>query len=221
MKIRFINRSSFPESDFSKSVIAVAQQFREHVVPAWKNFREVCEIVEHDQFDAAIYLVDNDSAENRLGYHSRSTGHGTWGIINIGEIKKSGYENTKGDFSVSSIMSHEAIESYCDPFANLWVMRSDGKFIAYEPVDPVEGYSYEISNVSVSNFVYPAWFDESSPLDCKFDEMGKTKKPLTISDRGRCYVLHPANGTARHVYGDKNERRSQSRRDAVKFSRML
>lgn len=219
MRIRFNNRSSFPENDFSNAVNAISQQFKEDVVPKWSHTKGHCEIVTDGHYDAVIYLIDGDENAHSLGFHNKEKHSTPAGVVFVKEIQKF-YKNTDGDFSVSCVMSHEAIEIYCDPCANLWIRKNDGKFIAYEAVDPVEGYSYVIDGISVSNFVFPDWFDENTKAT-EFDKLLKTKKPLTVSDRGRLLMLHPSNGTARHVYGAKNERRLQARRSPDSILRTL
>lgn len=83
---------------------------------------------------------------------------------------------------LSIAMSHEHLETRCDPYACYWSEYDGKKKIALETADPVQDDSYEIDGVRVSNFVGPRWFDFGS--SGPFDFMGKLTSPLAISPGG-------------------------------------
>jgi hypothetical protein len=60
-----------------------------------------------------------------------------------------------------------------------------GRELAREACDPVEGDSYEIDGVAVSNFVTPEYFGEPSrrPVP-SYDAMGLVTAPLTMRPGG-------------------------------------
>ena len=80
-----------------------------------------------------------------------------------------GGKATTGDWSVSSVMSHEVLEMYIDPNCNLWANDGKGSAYSFEVCDPVEAPSYTVNGVSVSNFVTPSWFDSLAPATAQFD----------------------------------------------------
>lgn len=71
--------------------------------------------------------------------------------------------------------------------------------------DPVEGDSYQITvpysgtpKISVSNFVFPSWFDRENPKKTKFDYLGKLTKPFTMTAGG--YVIKLVDGVEKSVF---------------------
>jgi hypothetical protein len=56
--------------------------------------------------------------------------------------------------------SHELFEMLVDPFAQTTTLATDGSGREWldEVADPVEDYSHSVRGVVVSDFVYPAWF---------------------------------------------------------------
>lgn len=67
--------------------------------------------------------------------------------------------------------------------------------------DAVQGLSYEVGGVRVSDFVYPEWFIPGS--DGPFDHMRVLTKPFEIHPSGYAAIRRVNGGrvTARNVYG--------------------
>jgi hypothetical protein len=59
--------------------------------------------------------------------------------------------------------------------------RRDDRVYSLEVCDPVEAPTYEVSGVSVANFVTPAWFDPQAPKSSQFDRLGKLAGPFSLS----------------------------------------
>ena len=106
--------------------------------------------------------------------------------------------------------SHEVIETFCDPECTATRPRASGDLVDYETADPVEGDSYVISvtigtelrAVSVSNFVYPAWFGEAAG---PYDFMGKLDGPWKMTPGGY-FRLTDRKGNELYVYADNAAR---------------
>jgi hypothetical protein len=101
-----------------------------------------------------------------------------------GPIQANGGTLTTGELSLSSVISHEVLEAIGDPYANWWADGPDYEH-ALELADPVEGDSYDIGGVSVSNFVGPKWFRKG---DGPYDWMGKLSAPFTMTPGGYMIV---------------------------------
>lgn len=198
MKIQFLNSSSLSFDDFSRIKQACTIQLERDVMPFWKNQIGYCQIVDNSP-DAIITFTDNIHVQS-LGKHTYSNNGIVSGVVHVQSILSKGFKIMSGSLSVSCIASHEMIEICADPFANKWIRKNDGHFIAYEICDPVESDFYEIDNIALSNFVLPNWFCEYSK-DIKFDFMGNISFPMKVSKTGRSIQCNPANGTIRHVHG--------------------
>jgi len=113
----------------------------------------------------------------------------------------SGAKPTSGDWSVSSVLSHEVLEMYIDPNCNLWSNDGKGSAYSFEVCDPVEAPTYDINGVSVSNFVTPSWFDPLAAPHAQFDKLGHLTKPFSILKGG--YVVYESAGQEKQKFGDE------------------
>lgn len=143
-------------------------------------------------YDNIVVLDDPDQA-GALGWHSSQTGSFPFGRV----FARPAINN---NVTVSSVLSHEVLELFVDPFVALWSsdMGSPGKLYALEVGDPVESDSYQINGVTVSNFALPAWFnaaDQTGP----WDKLGKTTGPFRMTPGG--YVVISDEGGTRQVFG--------------------
>jgi hypothetical protein len=59
---------------------------------------------------------------------------------------------------LSIAISHELCETFGDPGANLWADDGCGNEWAYELCDGVQGFSYKVGQIAVSDFLLPAFF---------------------------------------------------------------
>ena len=106
---------------------------------------------------------------------------------------------------------HECCEESLDPDCSVWKPMPDGREIAFESCDPVEGDSYpqdatigtETRQIPVSNYVLPSYFDPNGQHP--FDRMGKLKAPFTMDDGGYMAVRDAA-GNETDVFADRKPR---------------
>src|ERR1700722_9265882 len=113
--------------------------------------------------------------------------------------------------SESVTASHELLEMLIDPGAQLWAQASNGVQYAYEVCDAVEDETYIIKvgdiDVSVSDFVYPSfyesWHAPNSDLDGKartrFDYLNKISRPFQTLRRG--YQIVSIRGAIAEEFG--------------------
>lgn len=207
--INIIDKSTLlNDSDHSLMVEACKIQLEKHVAPLWN--KGPWKIVE-DQPETVgfpIVILDNPDQAGVLGYHTKSPNGKVWARVFVNPISSKGGSMLNGSLSVSAVLSHEVIESYCNPDINIWARRPDGIFVAHEACDPVENNSYDIitsngTKVSVSNFILPSWFDPYPSPGSRFDYMNLLSRPFTMSKKGYIITLDSKTGNLKNVFGSK------------------
>ncbi|ORV81520.1 hypothetical protein AWC11_27210 [Mycobacterium interjectum] len=209
MLIAIINQSKLvSNADAAAMTQAIAKQVRMDVAPLWDRAAAAVIFYAHakDVPPAAhgIALVDTikDQPAGVLGYHTEDRGGKLWGVVAAKPELDNGGTATKGDWSVSSVLSHEVLEMFIDPNCNLWANDGRGKAYSFEVCDPVEAPTYAVDGVSVSNFVTPAWFDPlSNQATAQYDKLGKLHAPFSILKGG--YVVFEAAGAEHQEFGDE------------------
>lgn len=135
---------------------ACARQIREHVAPAYGRAPVRVQFLDdatHAPAGAWVMSVLDDSDQaGALGYHSEDAAGRIYARVFVAPCLEYGVEP-------STTLSHEIVETYCDPDVDRWVDTGRGYSVPYEACDPVEGNSYLIDGVYVSDFVTPAWYD--------------------------------------------------------------
>jgi hypothetical protein len=176
---------------------ACSQQLERHAAVAWG--RVPCPVQFHADESTVpagaehIYIFDSADTAGALGYHSQTPGGFIYGRVFVNPVLSSkGGTVLDGAMSVSSVLSHEVLEQYIDPDINLWAEDAKGKCYAVEVGDPVESDVYVMmvgtKSVAVSNFVFPEWFDSVNVRGARFDQMGRLKKPFTMTAGGYMVV---------------------------------
>jgi hypothetical protein len=108
-------------------------------------------------FDARVLLRDRLDGDNMFGFHDVDESGTPFAEISVRDALDS-----KQEWSLT--LSNEVLELIVDPKVNLLVTGPhprDGKQLVqfwYEICSPVEGESYLIGDVRVSNFVLPNYF---------------------------------------------------------------
>jgi hypothetical protein len=87
--------------------------------------------------------------------------------------------------TISVVLSHEIIEMLVNPWLDGLVVVSapqlnpGGNYLFFREVcDPVQGYTYQIGSVAVSDFVYPAFW-QSSVSSAQMDKLNLVHVSLT------------------------------------------
>lgn len=138
-------------------------------------------------------IVDDLDEPGALGYHTDDLG------VIYGRVLAQSVDAT------SVTLSHECLEELVDPTADKWVKMPDGRDVALEDADPVEGDSYEVEaavlgetrKVKVSNYVLPRWFGATDSGN--FDRLGKLSAPFTMTEGGYM-VVRDATGDVENVF---------------------
>lgn len=139
-----------------------------------------------------MMVEDTIDVEGALGYHTDELG-----LIFARIMAENNAESG----------SHECCEENLDPDCSVWKPMPDGREIAFESCDPVEGDSYpqdatigtETRQVPVSNYVLPSYFDPNGQHP--FDRMGKLTAPFTMTDGGY-QAVRDASGNETDVFAE-------------------
>jgi len=208
MLIAIVTQSTLVStSDAASMTQAIASQIRLDVAPLWD--RAPAAVVFYTDTSAipatahVITITDSikDQPAGVLGYHTEDQGGKLWGIVAAQPELSNGGKVTTGDWSVSSVLSHEVLEMFVDPNCNLWSNDGKGTMYTFEVCDPVEAPSYAVNGVSVSNFVTPAWFDPLAGPGAQFDKLSLLTAPFSILKGG--YVVYARAGKEQQKFGDE------------------
>lgn len=206
-----VNGSTLVSDDDAKKMTSACNtQVRDHAAPAWG--RDTVHVHFHAGKDLAsvqgevpagawvIILLDNPDQAGALGWHWQDDQDRIYGEIFVKPCLDAGSSALSGTYAVSSVLSHEVLETFGDPFCNGWSDSGHGYLLAQELCDPVEADGYQIDSVQVSNFVLPEWFDPTVSQGEKFDWLGKLTKPLSMSKGG--YWVQMPTGTESQKFMD-------------------
>lgn len=186
--ISVVNQSEVVSNhDVARILNAVLHQLRKHVAPIYglvpmlmmdtQSLRKTDGIMQ-------CFIQDEPDVDNALGYHDDSDGVPYIKVFSSPILRNDG-TILNGPNSLSVTLSHEVLELVGDPAANGWHDGPDGYDYARELCDAVEGDSYEIDGVSVSNFLYPAFFDPKAKVKgWKFDYLNRLTQPFGMTPGG-------------------------------------
>lgn len=201
--------------DFNKLVRALQIFADKHFVPVWGTPCRL-EISTDGKIPAGnwglVFLDDADAAD-ALGYH---------------DLTKSGLPLSKifvrttidnGD-KVSVTASHELAEMLVDPGIQLGALNTNGVWYAYETADAVETEEFVVDGISMSNFVYPSWFEPFRKQgSANFDHLGTCKKPFELRPGG--YIPVFENGRWKQIFGSRKARKAFKQEDHHRTGRRI
>lgn len=207
--ITVVNRStSVSNADVQKMVRACAYQLKNHAAPAWGKtpIPVVYSVTEATAPPGSwvIGVFDTSDQAGALGYHDVTSGDVVYGRVFARPVLDHGGDALTKELSVASVLSHEVLETFVDPFCNLYADWDGIRAVALEVGDPVEADSYAVPvdgvKVTVSNFVTQRWFDPRATTG-PFDHMGNCKEPFAMTRGG--YLIVMKEGGINQVFGDK------------------
>jgi len=204
--VSIINDSStLSDEEVAHATSAFGKQLAQDVAPIWGMMPavEFCPSGTKPSGNVLARIVDDlPEAPGALGYHDRD--ENGYAYIKVAVIPGYDWRTT---------MSHELLEMAVDAPANRWRDAPDGADYAEELCDAVQGDTYEIDGVPVSNFVYPAFFNPTANAADKFDHLGLLKKPFGMSPGGY-QIKRSEPGQISQVYG-RHAARSEDAREAI------
>ena len=89
-----------------------------------------------------------------------------------------------GPESLAAALSHEFCEVVGDATANLWADGPRGISHALELCDATQGDTYEIDDVTVANFLYPAYFAAARPSTLRTGAAAPERRSRAARRRG-------------------------------------
>jgi hypothetical protein len=166
----------------------------------WENLPQtftVCDLASVPDKASILHLVDDiPEAPDALAYHTTDAKGRPVLRLGVQTILANGGTLHTGPNSVSSAMSHEVGEAWVDPSCSLVAYFDGKKNLCYEAYDPVQGDSYDIDGIAMSNFVTSRYFDIDDTQG-PWDKLGTLKGPLTVAVNG-----YQAFDDGSQVFGD-------------------
>lgn len=195
-----VNKSTLvTDADVKRWTAACAHQIKEHVAPAYALDPvrvQFLSAASHAPAGAWVIVVMDDADQaGVLGWHTEDGAGRIYGRVFVRPCLDYGVEP-------STTLSHEVVETVCDPDVTGWRDTGRGYSVAYEACDPVEGDSYLIGDVAVSDFVTPAWYMANPPVDARLHWInnGSISAPFQLAAGG--YVVRRwADGHEDQEYG--------------------
>ena len=204
--LRIVNASSHRSARVDAALDAIRKAINVQLRDVARVWGEYVYMVVDDArrhgFD--IVLLDDADAAGELGYHDLDRHGVPYARVFVDPILDNGGTWLRGANSVSVTVSHEVCELVGDPTANHWVENARGALVAVELCDPVESCAYAVAlrdgrRVSVSDFVYPDWFNPYVGAGTRVDHMRVLRKPFEIAPEG--YVIHHTSAGVRDIWG--------------------
>ncbi len=146
-----------------------------YVAPVWGTPAKLIKTTDFKKGAWAIVFLDDADQPGTLAYHDLTPD----GPHESKVFVKTTLKN--GDL-VSVSASHELVEMLVDPAINLMTTGPNSKLVyAYESADPVEALSFNVNGIPMSDFVFPAYFEDFHKSgSVQFDAMKKGQH--TVSD---------------------------------------
>jgi hypothetical protein len=205
IRVAVLNRSTLVAPEEARRVTdALRKQLQSDYAAGWETGAEVTiEQEERAPSEAwQLVLLDDSDQADALGYHDLTETGRPLGKVFVRSVRESG-----GQWSVAA--SHELLEMMADPDINLAAegfAPNDPKtaaFYAYENCDPVQGDSYAIDGVTVSNFVYPEFFEMNPARGARFDHLKLVDSEFTLRPNGYMSFLPiPGGGQWQQIFGE-------------------
>src|SRR4029077_11997251 len=192
--------------DFDDLIQAMQAYVDKYVAPVWGTPAKLIKSTGFVKDSWAVVFLDDADQPGALAYHDL-TPEGL-------PLSKVFVRTTiqHGDL-VSVSASHELVEMLVDPAINMMTTGPDSRIMyAYEAADPVESLSFKVDGVPMSDFVYPAYFEDFRKAgSTRFDHLRKVKRPFQIISGG--YQIIFRSGKWSQTYGSKGKARAFRRED--------
>ena len=192
--------------DFDALIRAMQVYVDKYVAPIWATPAKLVKTTGFKKGAWAIVFLDNADQPGALAYHDLTPD----GLPQSKVFVKTTLDDKE---LVSVSASHELVEMLVDPAINLMTTGPDPKLVyAYESADPVEALSFRVNGIQMSDFIYPAYFEDfHKPGSVHFDQLHKIKKPFQILAGG--YQIIFRNGKWSQVFGSEAKKKSFAHED--------
>jgi hypothetical protein len=215
--IACFNKAKTPLGFKLPDLIAAMQVYvDQYVAPVWGTPAKLVHSRDFIKGAWAMVFLDTADQKGALAYHDLTPD----GLPESKVFVKTTLDNKE---LVSVAASHELVEMLVDPATNLMTTGPDPKTIyAYESADPVEALDFEVHGMRMSDFVYPAYFEDFHKAgSVQFDHLNKVRKPFQVLRDGYQIVFRHGKwtedcGSVRKVKAfqkeDRRGHRSEQRR---------
>jgi len=201
-KVAVINSSSVvSDDDVQAAVPALQTQVTRDFAPAWGTDADVTFVPSGKKPPAGAWwlvVLDDSDAAGALGYHDLTND----GLPLSKVFAKS---DQQYGFNWTVTASHELLEMLADPDINLTVFvqssANAGVLYAREVCDACEAdaLGYDIDGVTVTDFVYPAWFESfRKAKSTQFDHKKHLTKPFELAAGGYIGAFDISSGSGWH-----------------------
>jgi hypothetical protein len=192
--------------DLGRLVRAMQSYVDRCVAPVWGTPARLVRTTGFLKKSWAVVFLDDADQPGALAYHDLTPE----GLPLSKVFVRTTIQN--GDL-VSVSASHELVEMLVDPAINMMTTGPDSRTMyAYEAADPVESLSFKVDGVPMSDFVYPAYFEDFRKAgSTRFDHLRKVKRPFQILSGG--YQIIFRSGKWSQTYGSKGKARAFRRED--------
>lgn len=199
MHISLINHAlSLPTPTVLTEIAAALQiQMQRDFAPAWGQAPSQIDV---DGSGIQVVIFDTADQAGVLGYHDRDPHGNPYARVFAQPVLDHGGDWATRPLSVASVISHEVLEILADPDANRWADNGTTKLWALEVCDPCESTAYAVNGVTVSDFVFPSWFDPGARRP--YDFRSQISKPFGLAKGGYAIVSHE--GAVSQVFGDES-----------------
>jgi hypothetical protein len=188
IKIIVINESTVLKDDQVKSTVPALQtQVQRDFAPVWGIDANITFLPSGSQPPLGSWwlgVFDDSDQAGALGYHDVTNEGLPLGKVFAGTDMKFG-----ANWTVT--LSHELLEMLADPEINLTVFdqsnNTTGILYAYEVCDACEAdqFGYQIDGITVSDFVYPTWFEVfQAGRNVQFDYSKQIRNPFDLLPGG-------------------------------------
>jgi len=170
---------------------ALQKQVLEHFSPYWGVFGSVRAATAGSPARTGEWIIELrkvPTVDGALGFHDEQP-DGTPILYVFPELCAT------DNVSWTSCTSHEILETLADPLLRRCTQADDGTIWALEVCDAVEGDSYIIDGVQVSNFCFPSWSEPPKNLrGVSFDFLKLCTHPYEIRPHGYGQTYDPTSG---------------------------
>ena len=192
--------------DLDTLITAMQVYVDEYVAPVWGTPAKLVKTTGFQKGAWAMVFLDDADQPDALAYHDLTPD----GLPEAKVFVKTTLANND---LVSVSASHQLVEMLVDPAINRTVTGPNPKSLyAYESADPVEALSFDVNGIQMSDFIYPAYFEDfHKPGSVQFDHLDKVKKPFEILSGG--YQIIFKNGKWSQVFGSEAKKKSFAHED--------
>lgn len=233
IKVVVINESTVLTDDQVQSALpALQKQVHRDFAPVWGIDADITFLSKGSQPPSGSWwlgIFDDSDQAGALGYHDVTNEGLPLGKVFAGTDMKYG-----ANWTVT--LSHEMLEMLADPEINLTVFvqpdETTGILYAYEVCDACEAdqFGYQIDGITVSDFVYPTWFESfQAGRNVQFCYSKKIRSPFDLLPggyiglfdvlRGGGWIQKTAETSTRYAVQARVQPRVGSRRERRKVSR--